>query len=71
MATPIKKNLEVNTEYYYCTCGKSEYGVFCNGSHKGSEFAPKKFTVTESKDYYLCACKKTSNAPFCDGSHSK
>ncbi len=71
MATPMKKNLEVNTEYYYCTCGKSEDGVFCNGSHKGSEFAPKKFTVTESKDYYLCACKKTSNAPFCDGSHSK
>ena len=37
--------LEANKEYYYCTCGKSEDGIFCNGAHKGTEFTPKVFTV--------------------------
>ena len=63
--------LEANKEYYYCTCGKSEDGIFCNGSHKRTEFIPKVFTVSETKKYNICACKKTSNALFCDGSHSK
>ena len=63
--------LEANKEYYYCTCGKSADGIFCNGAHKGTEFTPKVFTVTETKEYHLCGCKKTKNAPFCDGSHSK
>lgn len=69
MSQPIKVNLEENKEYYYCTCGKSEDKVFCNGSHQGTGFSPKVFTVSESKDYYLCTSKKTKNAPFCDGSH--
>ena len=71
MATPVKVNLEANKDYYFCTCGKGTDGIFCNGSHKGTEFTPKVFKVEEEKDYYLCACKKSANQPFCDGSHSK
>ena len=63
--------LEAGKKYYYCTCGKSNDGVFCNGSHKGTTFTPKEFTVNETKEYGLCGCKKTANAPFCDGSHAK
>ena len=61
--------LEKGKEYYYCRCGKSEDGIFCNGSHKGTSFEPKAFRVEESKDYYLCACKKNGGEPFCNGSH--
>ena len=63
--------LEAGKKYYYCTCGKSNDGVFCNGSNKGTMFTPREFTVNETKDYSLCGCKKTLNVPFCDGSHSK
>lgn len=67
--SPIPIELEAGKTYYWCSCGNSANQPFCDGSHKGSEFAPKAFTAEESKTGYLCACKHTSNPPFCDGSH--
>jgi len=69
MANPFKINLIANKSYSYCLCGKSKNGVFCDGSHSGGSFSPKRFKVLKDKDYYLCSCKKTNGAPFCDGSH--
>jgi CDGSH-type Zn-finger protein len=57
--------------YYWCSCGKSKNQSFCDGSHKGSEFTPVDFEVTEKKSVAVCNCKHTSNPPYCDGSHSK
>jgi CDGSH-type Zn-finger protein len=57
--------------YYWCSCGKSKNQSFCDGSHKGSEFTPVAFEVTEKKSVAVCNCKHTSNPPYCDGSHSK
>ena len=57
-------------EYHYCACGESSKQPFCDGSHAGTEFRPKAFTVTEKKRYAVCCCKRTGNSPFCDGSHS-
>jgi len=71
MATPIKVTLEANKEYYYCTCGKSEDGLFCNGSHQDTSFTPSQFSVEKSKDYYMCPCKQNDGAPFCNGAHAK
>jgi len=71
VSTPVKINLEANKDYYYCTCGKSEDGIFCNGAHQGTEFTPKVFSVEKTKEYYLCPCKKTEAEPFCDGAHTK
>jgi len=71
MATPIKVNLEANKEYYYCTCGKSEDGLFCNGAHQGTSFTPSQFSVEKSKDYYMCPCKQNDGEPFCNGAHAK
>jgi len=67
--SPIAVELEAGKTYYWCTCGKSDSQPFCNGAHKGSEFAPKAFTAEKSGTAYLCACKETKNAPFCDGAH--
>jgi CDGSH-type Zn-finger protein len=65
---PLAMELEAGT-YYWCACGKSAKQPFCDGSHKGSSFAPKAFTLEEKKTVYLCQCKNSKNAPFCDGTH--
>jgi len=70
-AAPIEVQLEAGKQYYWCTCGRSKSQPFCDGSHKGTGFEPRAFSVDESKTAWLCTCKKTSNAPFCDGSHKK
>ena len=67
--SPIPVEVEAGKTYYWCTCGKSAKQPLCDGSHKGSEFAPLAWTAPESKTAYLCACKQTKNAPLCDGSH--
>ena len=67
---PVKVELEAGKTYYYCTCGKSAGQPFCDGSHKGSDFAPKAFTAENSGPAWLCQCKHTANAPYCDGTHT-
>jgi CDGSH iron-sulfur domain-containing protein 3 len=67
--SPIAVEVEAGKTYYWCTCGKSDKQPFCNGAHKGGEFAPMAWTAPESKTAYLCACKHTKNGPLCDGSH--
>ena len=57
--------------FYWCTCGKSKSQPFCDGSHKGSGFAPLKVDLPEAKKVAWCGCKHSANKPFCDGSHSK
>ena len=67
--SPIPVEVEAGKTYYWCTCGKSAKQPLCDGSHKGSDFAPMAWTAPETKTAYLCACKHTKNAPLCDGSH--
>lgn len=65
-------NLELDAgDYWWCSCGRSATQPFCDGSHKGSDFEPVTFTVTEKGKFSLCGCKHTANKPFCDGSHNK
>lgn len=65
---PAVLSLEPGT-YYWCQCGRSKNQPFCDGSHKGTEFTPMEFTLTEKKQVALCQCKHTKKPPFCDGSH--
>ena len=48
---PYIENLDPG-DYYWCSCGKSNNQPFCDGSHKGTDFTPVKFTLTENKDCY-------------------
>lgn len=68
---PVGIELKAGEEYYFCTCGKSANQPFCEGSHKGTNFAPKAFVAEEDGEAYLCQCKQTGNPPFCDGTHTK
>jgi CDGSH iron-sulfur domain-containing protein 3 len=66
--TPYAMELEPGT-YWWCACGKSAGQPFCDGSHKGSDFAPVKLEISEKTRVWLCGCKHTGDRPFCDGSH--
>lgn len=67
---PYALELEPGT-YWWCACGKSQNQPFCDGSHKGGDFAPVKFEITEKKKVWLCGCKQSSDMPYCDGAHKK
>jgi CDGSH-type Zn-finger protein len=56
-------------KYWWCACGRSASQPFCDGAHKGSEFAPVPFELAEAKKIWLCGCKRTHDQPFCDGTH--
>jgi len=49
---PAKVSLKKGEEYYFCTCGKSANQPFCDGSHKGTSFAPKAVVAEEEGDAY-------------------
>jgi len=67
--SPIVGKVQPGT-YFWCSCGNSAKQPFCDGSHKGTEFSPKKVEITEERNVAWCACKHSKNAPFCDGSHA-
>ena len=67
--TPVIENLEPGKTYAWCACGKSKNQPWCDGSHQGSEFSPKMFSVNENTEAVICMCKQTNNPPYCDGSH--
>jgi CDGSH-type Zn-finger protein len=67
---PYTEELEPGS-YWWCACGKSKNQPFCDGSHKGTDFQPVKFELTESTKVWLCGCKHSCGKPFCDGSHKK
>ena len=58
-------------DYLYCQCGFSKNQPFCDGSHHGTKFQPKKFTIKKEREYKLCNCKLCAKGPFCDNSHLK
>ena len=39
--------MEQGKTYFWCTCGRSENQPWCDGSHKGTDFKPYKFTWEE------------------------
>ena len=55
--------------YLWCACGRSFKQPFCDSSHAGSGFWPKRFRAEATGRLWLCGCKLTKRPPYCDGSH--
>jgi CDGSH iron-sulfur domain-containing protein 3 len=55
--------------YWWCSCGGSKTQPFCDGTHKGSGFAPRRADIASERQVAWCGCKRSKNAPLCDGSH--
>ncbi|MEO6848825.1 MAG: CDGSH iron-sulfur domain-containing protein [Chthoniobacterales bacterium] len=68
---PYPVNVESGKTYYWCSCGQSKNQPFCDGSHKGSEFAPIAYKAEKDGAVYFCGCKHSGKSPLCDGSHSR
>lgn len=69
--TPIPVDVEEGRSYWWCTCGRSSKQPFCDGAHKGTEFAPMKYDAQKTEKLWFCGCKQTGKAPLCDGAHKK
>ncbi len=69
--TPFAIEVEAGKSYFWCACGRSQSQPFCDGSHKGTDITPVKYTAAESKKVFFCGCKRTASQPLCDGSHNK
>ena len=67
---PCLVTLEGGRTYFWGRCGRSATQPFCDGSHKGTGFEPKKFVARADEEVLLCACKRSADAPFCDGTHT-
>ncbi|WP_296761795.1 CDGSH iron-sulfur domain-containing protein [Sediminimonas sp.] len=67
---PFPVEVTEGKAYLWCACGKSARQPFCDGSHKGSDFAPVKYTAPATQKVFFCGCKHTGTAPLCDGTHS-
>ena len=67
--SPLPVAVEAGKTYYWCSCGQSQGQPFCDGSHKGSEFAPTPYKAEKDGTVYFCGCKHSGNGALCDGSH--
>ena len=66
---PAKVTLDAGKDYWWCSCGKSAKQPFCDGSHKGTGFAPTMYTAEKTGTVYFCGCKHSKTGATCDGSH--
>ena len=68
---PLPVDVEAGKTYWWCRCGLAAQQPFCDGSHKGGDSSPLKFTPVHGGRIWLCACKRTATPPYCDGSHAR
>ena len=65
--SPYPVEVEAGKTYWFCSCGLSATQPFCDGSHKGSGFAPKQYVAMASETVYFCGCKQSHKVVSCDG----
>ena len=59
---PIPVEGEGRQGYWWCVCGKSASQPFCDGSHKGTVFAPMQFTAPETRKVFFAPASDDHDA---------
>ena len=54
---PFPVEVQSGSNYFWCSCGKSNEQPFCDGSHKGTYYTPVKFTAEKSEVVNFCGCR--------------
>ncbi len=67
--SPYPVNVEAGKTYAWCACGQSKNQPFCDGSHRGTGFAPSMFKADQTGPVYFCGCKHSKAGATCDGTH--
>lgn len=67
--SPYPVNVEAGKSYAWCSCGLGKKQPLCDGSHKGTGFAPTMFKADKTETVYFCGCKHSQTGALCDGSH--
>ena len=49
-ASRSRVNVEAGKSYWWCACGRSKKQPFCDGSHKGSAFSPRRIQGREQTE---------------------
>jgi len=65
----LEISFEAGIKHALCLCGQSQKFPLCDGSHKGTDKKPYKFTLTKAEKINVCQCAKSKKLPHCDGSH--
>ncbi|MGE0745432.1 MAG: CDGSH iron-sulfur domain-containing protein [Rhodospirillales bacterium] len=69
--SPYGVAVTAGQEYWWCACGRSKSQPFCDGSHRGTGFAPVQFKADADTTAWFCGCKHTGKQPMCDGTHKR
>lgn len=65
---PYVVKVKAGRRYVWCGCGRSATQPWCDGSHRGTGFAPIAFEAPISGEFHMCGCKQSANKPYCFGS---
>ena len=66
---PYRAEVAAGELIVWCVCGRSARQPYCDGSHRGTEHRPLRYTAPQDLTVAFCGCKQTKQPPFCDGSH--
>lgn len=66
---PFRAKIAAGEMVVWCACGRSARQPYCDGSHRGTQIRPVRYTPPQDLTVALCGCKETKQPPFCDGSH--
>ena len=66
---PFGVVVEIGKTYWWCACGRSTSQLFCDGSHKGTDFEPVRYVAEDDVMVAFCGCKRSRYKPRCDDTH--